>query len=280
MSYQVSDACRYVGEDVIGPSFHNRIVARAVIVATAVAADGNREVLDLAVGDSEDEVFWTQFLRRLRDRGLHGAKLVISDAHSGLKAAISKTLVGASWQRCRVHLMRNLLATVPRGHGEMVAATVRTIFAQPDEAATRTQLRVVADTLRDRFATAADLLDEAEADLCAYATFFRAHWTKLWSTNPSSGSTGRSNAAATWSAFPDDRSVTRLVGAVLSDEHDEWQVGDRRYLSEASMALIDAGHQHDRGEEVTAPPSTDSPPPNPAGTLRATPTYTTPRDTI
>jgi putative transposase len=230
----------------------HRIVSRAVVVATAVAADGNREVLDLAVGDSEDEVFWTQFLRRLRDRGLHGVRLVISDAHSGLKAAIAKTLVGAGWQRCRVHFMRNLLGTVPRGHAEIVAATVRTIFAQPDEASTRTQLRQVADTLRDRFATAADLLDDAETDLCAYATFPRAHWTKIWSTNPLERLHREiKRRCDVVGIFPDDRSVIRLVGAVLSDQHDEWAVGDRRYLAEGSMALIDTTDHNDQTKEVT-----------------------------
>jgi transposase-like protein len=229
----------------------HRIVSRAVVVATAVAQDGNREVLDLAVGDSEDEVFWTQFLRRLRERGLHGVRLVISDAHAGLKAAITKTLAGAAWQRCRVHLMRNLLATVSRGHAEMVAATVRTIFAQPDEASTRHQLRVVADMLRDRFPAAADLLDQAETDLCAYATFPRAHWRKLWSTNPLERLHREiKRRCDVVGIFPDDTSVIRLVGAVLAEQHDEWQVTDRRYLSEGSMAFIDATDQHDDPKEV------------------------------
>ena len=127
-------AFRYVFVDAtyVKARIDHHIVSRAVIVATAVAADGNREVLGLDVGDSEDEVFWTQFLRSLRDRGLRGVNLVISDAHSGLKAAISRVFQGTTWQRCRVHLMRNLLAHVPKGHKEMIAATVRTIFAQPD----------------------------------------------------------------------------------------------------------------------------------------------------
>ncbi len=231
----------------------HRIVSRAVVVATAVAADGNREVLDLAVGDSEDEVFWTQFLRRLRDRGLSGVRLVISDAHSGLKAAISKTLAGAAWQRCRVHLMRNLHATVPKAQSEMVAATVRTIFAQPDEASTRHQLRQVADMLRPNFGAAADLLDEAETDLCAYATFPRAHWRKLWSTNPLERLHREiKRRCDVVGIFPDDTSVIRLVGAVLSEQHDEWAVAERRYLSEGSMALIDVTDQDDNPKEVTA----------------------------
>ena len=126
-------AFRYVFVDAtyVKARIDHHIVSRAVIVATGVAADGNREVLGLDVGDSEDEVFWTQFLRSLRDRGLRGVNLVISDAHSGLKAAISRVFQGTTWQRCRVHLMRNLLAHVPKGHKEMIAATVRTIFAQP-----------------------------------------------------------------------------------------------------------------------------------------------------
>jgi transposase-like protein len=165
----------------------HRVVSRAVVVATGVAGDGNREVLDLDVGDTEDEVFWTQFLRRLRKRGLRGVTLVISDAHSGLTGAIRKTLSGTSWQRCRVHFMRNLLARVPKGHAEMVAATVRTIFAQPDPTSTRTQLRLVADMLRDRHPAVADLLIEAEADVCAYAAFPQPHWKRSGRPTPWNG---------------------------------------------------------------------------------------------
>ena len=230
---------------------HNhRIVSRAVVVATGVAADGNREVLGLAVGDSEDEVFWTAFLRSLRDRGLDGVRLVISDAHAGLKAAIARVFSGASWQRCKVHLMRNLLATVPRAHAEMVAATVRTVFAQPDAASTRAHLRVVADTLRERFGAAAAILDEAEADVTAYADFPRAHHKKIASTNPlervHKEIKRRTNVVG---IFPDDVSVIRLVGAILVETHDEWQTADRRYLSEGSMALIDRPDK-----EVITPP--------------------------
>ena len=229
----------------------HRIVSRAVVVATAVAADGDREVLDLSVGDSEDEVFWTQFLRRLRDRGLSGVRLVISDAHAGLKAAISKTLAGATWQRCRVHLMRNLLARVPRSHAEMVAATIRTVFAQPDQASTTHQLRMVADALRDQHPAVADLLDEAEADVTAYASFPRSHWRKIWSTNPLERLHREiKRRCDVVGIFPDDAAVIRLVGAVLSDQHDEWQVTDRRYLSEGSMALIDSSDQDDYQKEV------------------------------
>jgi putative transposase len=231
----------------------HRIVSRAVVVATAVSMDGNREVLGLDVGDSEDEVFWTTFLRSLRDRGLTGVRLVISDAHAGLKAAIARVFTGAAWQRCKVHTMRNILATVPQASKEMVAATVRTIFAQATPAETTAQLRQVVTILEHQFPKAADTLAAAEVDVCAYATFPRAHWRKVASTNPleriNKEIKRRSNVVG---IFPNDDSVIRLVGAVLVDQHDEWQATERRYLSEASMALID-----DPTEEVTTSPTTN-----------------------
>jgi putative transposase len=226
---------------------NHRIVGRAV-VATAVTIDGNREVLGVDVGDSEDEVFWTAFLRSLRERGLDGVQLVISDAHSGLKASIARVFAGASWQRCKVHLARNILATVNHANKDMVAATVRTIHAQPDADATRAQLHSVVGMLEDRFPKAAEILAGAEGDVTAYAAFPRAHWRKISSTNPleriNKEIKRRSNVVG---IFPDDASVIRLVGAVLLEQHDEWAVAERRYLSEESMALID---QH--LEEVTA----------------------------
>ena len=219
---------------------HHRIVSRAVVVATAVTIDGNREVLGVDVGDSEDEVFWTAFLRTLRDRGLTGVRLVISDAHAGLKASIARVFAGATWQRCKVHLARNILATVNHAHKDMVAATVRTIHAQPDADATRTQLHAVVAMLEDRFPKAAEILAAAEADVTAYASFPRAHRRKISSTNPleriNKELKRRSNVVG---IFPDDASVIRLVGAVLLEQHDEWAVAERRYLSEESMALID-----------------------------------------
>lgn len=219
---------------------NHRIVSRAVVVATAVTIDGNREVLGVDVGDSEDEVFWTAFLRSLRERGLSGVRLVISDAHAGLKASIARVFAGATWQRCKVHLARNILATVNHAHKDMVAATVRTIHAQPDADATRTQLHAVVGMLEDRFPKAAEILAAAEADVTAYASFPRAHWRKISSTNPleriNKELKRRSNVVG---IFPDDTSVIRLVGAVLLEQHDEWAVAERRYLSEESMALID-----------------------------------------
>ena len=219
---------------------NHRIVSRAVVVATAVTIDGNREVLGVDVGDSEDEVFWTAFLRSLRERGLNGVRLVISDAHSGLKTSIARVFNGASWQRCKVHLARNILATVNHAHKDMVAATVRTIHAQPDAEATRAQLHAVVAMLEDRFPAAAEILAGAEGDVTAYAAFPRAHWRKISSTNPleriNKEIKRRSNVVG---IFPDDASVIRLVGAVLLEQHDEWAVAERRYLSEESMALID-----------------------------------------
>ena len=225
----------------------DRIVSRAVVVATGVAADGTREVLGVDVGDSEDEAFWTAFLRSLRRRGLAGVRLVISDAHEGLKKAISRVLNGAGWQRCRVHFVRNMLARVGKTHGEMVAATIRTIFAQPDAPAARAQLRFVVDTLTAKFPDVAAALADAEADLLAYTGFPRAHWRRIWSTNPlervNKEIKRRSNVVG---IFPNDAAVIRLVGAVLLETHDEWQVADRRYFSEGSMADL-----HTPTEEVT-----------------------------
>ena len=218
----------------------HRIVGRAVVVATAVTINGNREVLGVDVGDSEDEVFWTAFLRSLRERGLTGVRLVISDAHAGLKAAITRVFAGATWQRCKVHLARNVLATVNHAHKDMVAAMVRTIHAQPDATSTRAQLHAVVDMLTERFPKAAEILTAAESDVTAYATFPRAHWRKISSTNPleriNKEIKRRSNVVG---IFPDDASVIRLVGAVLLEQHDEWAVTERRYLSEESMANID-----------------------------------------
>jgi putative transposase len=147
--------------------------------------------------------------------------------------------------------MRNLLARVPKGHAEMVAATVRTIFAQPDPASTRDQLRLVADTFRDRHPAVSDLLLEAEADVCAYAAFPIPHWKKIWSTNPLERLMREiKRRADVVGIFPDDASILRLVGAVLTEQHDEWQVSDRRYMSEESMALLWTGDQHDHHKEV------------------------------
>jgi len=163
---------------------NKRVVSQAVVIATGVSADGRREVLGCAVGDSETEAFWTEFLRDLRDRGLGGVQLVISDSHRGLTNAVSTVLQGAAWQRCRVHFMRNALAKVTKGHAELVAATIRTIFAQPTATLARAHVDTVASTLQGEFPAVADLLRDAKEDLTAYADFPHAHWRKLRSTNP------------------------------------------------------------------------------------------------
>jgi putative transposase len=215
------------------------VVSKAIIVATGVAADGNREVLGLAVGDSEDKPFWTAFLRQLRARGLAGVRLVISDAHQGLRAAIDTILLGAAWQRCRVHFLRNVLAKVPKGSAEMVAAAVRIIFAQPDAAAVADQLDSIAAKLGRQFPAVEAMLRDAAVDLCAFAAFPQAHWRKIWSTNPlervNKEIKRRTNVVG---LFPNEAGVLRLAGSVLLEVHDEWQVTDRRYLSEGSMAKL------------------------------------------
>jgi putative transposase len=228
-----------------------RVVSRAVVVATGVTAAGHREVLGCDVGDSEDAVFWTAFLRGLRQRGLSGVRLVISDHHLGLKAAIEKVFIGASWQRCRVHYLRNALRLVPKSRAQMVAAMIKTIFVQPDLAHIVRQRDEVATVLRASFPAVADHLLEAGEDLLAFASFPITHWTKIWSTNPlervNAEIKRRSNVVG---IFPNDASILRLITAVLVEQHDEWEVAERRYLSEESMALID---QPTVPEEEVAP---------------------------
>ncbi|PRX63810.1 transposase-like protein [Nonomuraea fuscirosea] len=224
---------------------NRRVVSQAVIVATGVTADGRREVLGFCVGDSEDGAFWTAFLRSLKARGLAGVQLVISDAHAGLVTSISAVLLGAAWQRCRVHFLRNVLASVPKGSAEMVAAAIRTIFAQPTPDMVRDQLAVIASMLGRQFPKVETMLHEAADDILAFTAFPPAHWKKIWSTNPlerlNKEIKRRTDVVG---VFPNPEALLRLAGAVLVEAHDEWQVADRRYLSESSMALL-------------TPPSTD-----------------------
>lgn len=210
-----------------------------MVLATGVAADGNREVLGLDESDSKDEVFWTQFLRSLKQRGLDGVKLVVSDAHPGLKQAIERVFQGSAWQRCKVHLIRNLMTHIPKSHKQMIGATVRTIFVQPNAESVRTRLRQVVGILETRYPKAAELLSDAEHDVTAYAEFPQARWSQTASTNPlervNKAIKRRSNVIG---IFPNDESVIRLVGAVLAEQHDEWQAADKRHLSEGSMNQI------------------------------------------
>jgi putative transposase len=218
---------------------NHRVVSQAVVIATGVRADGWREVLGFAVGDSEDGAFWTAFLRSLKARGLGGVQLVISDAHTGLKQAISAVLLGSAWQRCRVHFLRNVLAQVPKGSAEMVAAAIRTIFAQPDAAHVREQLGVIAGMLGRQSVKVEAMLRDATEDLLAFTGFPPAHWKKIWSTNPlerlNKEVKRRTDVVG---VFPNPEALLRLAGAVLVEAHDEWQATDRRYLSEATMALL------------------------------------------
>ncbi len=216
-----------------------QVVSRAVVVATGITANGDREVLGLAVGDSEDKAFWCELLRSLRARGLCGVRLVISDHHLGLKEAISEVMIGAGWQRCRVHLMRNLLARVPRANAEMVAAAVRTIFAQPDAAAVAEQFERVTTMLDAQFPEVASVLRDTREDLLAFSAFPLEHWRKLWSTNPLERLHREiKRRCDVVGVFPNDAAIDRLVTAVIVEQHDEWQVSDRRYLSETSMARL------------------------------------------
>jgi len=217
----------------------SQVVSMAVVVATGITADGGREVLGLDVGDSEDEVFWRGFLIELEKRGLRGVRLVISDQHAGLVAALRRSFQGIGHQRCRVHFARNLLALVPRTHTDMVAAVFRTIFAQPDAATVARTWDEVRDQLSTRFPKIRPLMDDAKAEVLAFTAFPGAHWGKVWSTNPLERVNKEiKRRARVVGIFPNDAAVIRLVGAVLADMHDEWQSGERRYLSEGSMALL------------------------------------------
>ena len=223
-----------VRDDALG-----QVVSRAVVIATGITAGGDREVLGVDIGDSEDETFWTRFLRSLKDRGLGGVRLVISDAHAGLKAAIRKCFAGSSWQRCRVHFARNLLATIPKAHAEFVAAAFRSIFSLGTAEEVSARWDEVEATLAERFPKAAALMAGAKTDVLAFSAFPRAHWRKIWSNNPlerlNKEVKRRSNVVG---IFPNDAAAIRLIGAVLADQHDEWAIA-RRYLSEGSMALLD-----------------------------------------
>ena len=216
-----------------------RIVSVAVIVAVAVNTDGQRQVLGMKVGASEAEPFWTEFLRSLTRRGLRGVKLVISDSHEGIKAAAAKVLK-ATWQRCRVHFMRNALAHAPKAQRRMVSAAIATVFAQESAKEAHAQWRIVADQLRAKFPKIGALMDSAEHEVLAYMDFPRAHWLQIHSTNPlerlNAEIKRRTNVVG---IFPNDRAVTRLVGALLLEQSDEWTL-QRRYMQlEGLQSLSD-----------------------------------------
>ena len=217
---------------------NGRVVSVAVIVAVGANAEGRREVLGMAIGPSEAEPFWTGFLRGLARRGLRGVKLVISDAHEGIKAAVSR-IMHCTWQRCRVHFMRNLLAHANKNGRRVVSAFMSAAFAQDDAQAAKAQWRRVADQLRPKLPKLSALLDEAEEDVLAYMTFPAAHRTKLHSTNPLERVNGEiKRRTEVVGIFPNEPAVTRLVGAILLEQNDEWAVQRSRYLSLESVAPL------------------------------------------
>lgn len=213
-----------------------RIVNIACVVATGVNTAGNREILGTELFTTEDGAGWTAFLRGLVARGLSGVRMVISDAHPGLVDAIASTLPGSGWQRCRTHFMRNLLAKVPKSAGPFVATLVRSIFAQPDAGAVWAQFHRVVDQLQERFPDAAEMLEAAGPDILAFTAFPSAHWKQTWSNNPQERLNKEIRRRTdVVGIFPNRSSVIRLVGMVLAEQHDEWQVV-RRYMSAESLA--------------------------------------------
>ena len=220
-----------------------QVISRAVIVAVGITASGQREVLGIEVGDSEDEAFWTAFLRRLRERGLSGVQLVISDAHAGLKKAIARCFQGCGWQRCRVHFARNILVKVPKASQDMVAAALRSVFVQQEAAAVEAQWEQVIGMLTEKFPAAAALMDEAREVVLAFRSFPAEHWRKIWSTNPLERLNKEiKRRTRVVGIFPNDAAIIRLVGALLLEQQEEWQLEGRRVFSELSMDKLDSSN--------------------------------------
>ena len=217
---------------------NHRIVSVAVIVAVGVNTDGRREALGMDIGPSEAETFWVEFLRKLRRRGLRGVKLVISDAHEGVKAAVAK-LMNATWRRCRVHTMRNALAHAGKSSRRVVSAFMATAFAQDSAEAAKAQWRRVADQLRPKLTKLATFMDEAETDVLAYMSFPAEHWAKLHSTNGLERLNGEiKRRTEVVGIFPNDEAIVRLVGAILLEQNDEWAVQRARYMTLETMAAL------------------------------------------
>jgi transposase-like protein len=217
---------------------NHRIVSVAVIVAVGVNTDGRREVLGMDIGSSEAETFWVEFLRKLRRPGLRGVKLIVSDAHEGIKAAVAK-LINATWQRCRVHTMRNALAHAGKSSRRVVSAFMATAFAQDSAEAAKAQWRRVADQLRPKLPKLAAFMDEAESDVLAYMSFPPEHWSKLHSTNGLERLNGEiKRRTEVVGIFPNDEAIVRLVGAILLEQNDEWAVQRARYMTLETMAAL------------------------------------------
>ncbi|MFO1038567.1 MAG: IS256 family transposase [Geminicoccaceae bacterium] len=217
---------------------NGRVVSVSVIVAVGANSDGRREILGMDIGPSEAETFWTAFLRKLRRRGLRGVKLVVSDAHEGLKAAVAK-LLNATWQRCRVHFARNALAYAGKNGRRVVAAFIATAFAQNDAEAAKLQWRKVADQLRPTLPKLATFMDEAETDVLAYMTFPVQHRAKIHSNNPLERLNGEiKRRTDVVGIFPNETAITRLVGAILHEQNDEWAVQRARYMTLETIAPL------------------------------------------
>ena len=216
------------------------VVNRAVVMAVGVNSHGRRDILGMAVGPAETEGFWTGFLRSLAQRGLEGVKLIVSDAHTGLKRSIA-TVFSAGWQRCRVHFMRNALGHVPRKQHQMVASVIRTIFVQDSAEEASGQWREVADRLRDRYPALSDLMNESEEDVLAFMKFPKEHWRQLSSTNPVERFNKEiKRRTYVVGIFPNDQAVIRLVGSLAVEQSDEWNLS-RRYMSRESLAVAMKG---------------------------------------
>jgi putative transposase len=218
---------------------HGQVVSKAIVIATGCRADGHREVLGVDLGNSENETFWTEFLRGLVDRGLHGVCLVVSDAHAGLVNAIRRVMQGAGWQRCRVHAKRNLLAVARHAQRSVISALISTIFVQPDGALARGQLRAVVDQLERVAPDVAGRLAAMEDDLLAYTAFPPVHWSKIWSNNPIERLNRElKRRTDVVQIFPDPDSVIRLVGALLVEVNDELIAAPRRYMAASTLTPL------------------------------------------
>ena len=216
-----------------------QVCSRAVVVAMGVNADGRRELLGLKVGDSESEAFWAEFIAHLKERGLTGVRLVVSDAHVGLTKAIRRQLQGCVWQRCRVHFARNLLQRVPKAHQGMVTAALRSVFAQESTDEILSRWDDLAASLVERFPRAAELMHEAREDVLAFRQFPKPHWRKIWSTNLLERVNEEiKRRTRVVGIFPNDAAITRLVGAVLLEQDEHWQLEGRRMFTAESMATI------------------------------------------
>lgn len=219
-----------------------RVVSQAVVIAMAVREDGEREVIGVDIGAAESESFWKAFLRSLCRRGLEKVRLVISDAHEGLKKAISAVFADAAWQRCRVHFMRNVLGQVSKQYQRMVAASVQQIFLVEGDDAARAQLREISDRLAPKFGKVSEMLDEAQEDLLAYCAFPVDHHSKIWSTNPLERLNKEvKRRTKVVGLFPNQASALRLVSAVLMEQNEQWTDEDKRYMSRKSMQELEAG---------------------------------------